>query len=76
MFGNLVSGAVEPEIVKVARAAQAALNGVRKRLTEQLASDDLVTVLAARQQLKALDAWEPGIGEFLEAFQPGQEGAA
>ena len=68
MFASLVSGAVEPELVKVAKAAQVALSGVRMRLNEQTASEDPVTVLAARQQLKALDAWEPALAEFLEAF--------
>ena len=75
MFSSLVSGAVEPELVKVMRAAQVALNGVRMRLNEQAAGDDPVTVLAARQQLKVLDAWEPGLAEFLETFSPGADGA-
>jgi len=75
MFASLVSGAVEPELVKVAKAAQVALSGVRQRLVEQSQGDDPVTVLAARQQLKALDAWEPGIAEFLEAFGSEHGGA-
>jgi hypothetical protein len=71
MFSSLVSGAVEPELVKIVKAALASLDVVRMRLEEQTSDMDPITVLAARQQLKALDAWTPGLADFLARLQPG-----
>ena len=69
MFSSLVSGAVEPELVKIVRAALASMEVVRLKLEEQTNDMDPITVLAARQQLKALDAWTPGLVDFLEHLQ-------
>lgn len=69
MFESLVSGALDPEVIKYLKAVKHALEGVEERLRTQEASNDPVRVLSARVQLDAIAAWAPAVDEMLKAIE-------
>jgi hypothetical protein len=65
MLSDLVASSIEPEVLKLLHAVDAALGGVQTRLNEQLHGDDLVAAISAGVQLKALAAWKPAIADII-----------
>lgn len=70
MFESLVAGSIEPEVKKLLLGVKQALEGVEKRLNEQVATNDPITVLSASAQLNAIHAWAPAIDDILKSLEP------
>jgi hypothetical protein len=70
MFENLVAGSIDPELIKILHAVDAALGGVKTRLEDQLHGTDQLTSLSAELQLKALAAWRPALLDMIATLTP------
>jgi hypothetical protein len=69
MFESLVSGALDPEVVKYLKLVKHVLGGVKERLAAQEASGEPVAMLTAKVQFDVIMVWEPAIDEMLAALE-------
>ena len=66
MFENMVKSATFPVIWESLNAVDHELNGVQERLAKVIAeSDDDITSVLAKQQVKVLGVWRPMIENLL-----------
>ncbi len=67
MFENMVKSATFPAIWEALNAVDHELNGVQARLEKVMAeSEDDITTLLAKQQMKVLEVWRPMIHNLLD----------
>lgn len=69
MFESLVSGSIDPEIIKLLKLVKQALVGVESRLVAQVETGEPVRMLAASAQLDAVHAWSPAIDDLLRKLE-------
>jgi hypothetical protein len=66
MFENMVKSATFPTIWEALNAVDHELNGVQERLEKVIAeSDDDITTVLGKQQVKVLQVWRPMIENLL-----------
>jgi hypothetical protein len=69
MFENMIAGAIDPEMAKILKLVQHALEGVKTRLEAQHATGEPIAMLSAKAQLDAIAAWAPAVDEMLKALE-------